>query len=75
MPTKLSTTVSIHTVTSAINGSIIEEFHKNMKDNDSSERHQNNALKVIIAYVKYLGPLLSMTSNTKSRLQAFLIQR
>jgi hypothetical protein len=26
-----------------------------MKDNDSSERHQNNALKVVIAYANYLG--------------------
>jgi len=26
-----------------------------MKNNDSSERHQNNALKVVIAYAKFLG--------------------
>jgi integrase/recombinase XerD len=26
-----------------------------MKDNDSSNRHQNNALKVVIAYAKSLG--------------------
>ena len=26
-----------------------------MKDNDSSKRHQNNALKVVIAYAEYLG--------------------
>jgi integrase/recombinase XerD len=26
-----------------------------MKENDSSERHQNNALKVVIAYAKFLG--------------------
>src|SRR5919202_1534415 len=56
MPTKLSTTVSkIQTTPNAINVSIIEELHKYMKDNDSSERHQNNALKVVIAYAKFLG--------------------
>jgi len=56
MPTKLSTTVSkIQTIPNAINASIIEEFHKYMKENDSSERHQNNALKVVIAYAKFLG--------------------
>jgi integrase/recombinase XerD len=56
MPTKLSTTVlKIHTIPNATNASIIEEFHKYMKDNDSSERHQNNALKVVIAYAKFLG--------------------
>ena len=27
-----------------------------MKDNDSSERHQNNALKVVISYADFLGP-------------------
>jgi hypothetical protein len=26
-----------------------------MKYNDSSERHQNNALKIVIAYTKFLG--------------------
>ena len=56
MPTKLSTTVAkIQTIPNAINASIIEEFHKYMKYNDSSERHQNNALKVVIAYAKSLG--------------------
>ena len=56
MPTKLSTTVSkIQTVPNATNACIIEELHKYMKDNDSSERHQNNALKVVIAYAKFLG--------------------
>jgi integrase/recombinase XerD len=56
MPTKLSTTVSkIHTIPNATNATIIEEFHKYMKDNDASERHQNNALKVVIAYAKFLG--------------------
>jgi hypothetical protein len=56
MPTKLSTTVSkIHTIPNVTNACIIEEFHKYMKDNDSSERHQNNALKVVIAYAKFLG--------------------
>jgi hypothetical protein len=50
MPTKLLTTVSkIQTISNSINASIIEEFHKYMKDNDSSERHQNNALKVAIS--------------------------
>jgi hypothetical protein len=56
MPTKLSTTVSkIQTIPNAISASIIEEFHEYMKYNDSSERHQNNALKVVIAYAKFLG--------------------
>jgi integrase/recombinase XerD len=56
MPTKLSTTVSkIKSIPNTVNGSLIEEFYNYMKDNDSSERHQNNALKVVIAYTKFLG--------------------
>jgi hypothetical protein len=56
MPTKLSTTVTkIRSIPNKTNTTIIEEFHKYMEDNDSSERHQNNALKVVIAYAKYLG--------------------
>jgi len=56
MPTKLSTTVTkIRSIPNKTNTTIIEEFHKYMKDNDSSERHQNNALKAVIAYAKYLG--------------------
>ena len=63
MPTKLSTTVSkIHTISNCTNAAIIEEFHKYMKDNDASERHQNNALKVVIAYAKFLGS--DNTDNT-----------
>jgi hypothetical protein len=56
MPTKLSTTVSrIKSIPNTVNGSLIEEFYNYMKGNDSSERHQNNALKVVIAYTKFLG--------------------
>jgi hypothetical protein len=54
MRTKLSTAVAkIQTEPNAINASIIEEFHKYMNGNDSSERHQNNALEVVIAYAKF----------------------
>ena len=54
MPTKLSTTVSkIKYIPNSTNATIVEEFHNYMKSNDSSERHQNNALKVVIAYAEY----------------------
>jgi hypothetical protein len=38
---------------------ILCQIHKYMKDNDSSERHQNNALKVIIAYAKYFQHVIA----------------
>jgi integrase/recombinase XerD len=56
MPTKLSTTISkIARIPNRTNAAVVEEFHTYMKENDSSERHQNNALKVVIAYAKFLG--------------------
>ena len=56
MPTKLSTTVSkIKYIPNSTNATIVEEFHNYMKSNDSSERHQNNALKVVISYANFLG--------------------
>jgi hypothetical protein len=54
MPTKLSTTTSkIACIPNRTDTTIVEEFHKYMKENDLSERHQNNALKFVIAYVKF----------------------
>lgn len=55
MPAKLTTTLSkIPQVPNKIN-SAIKEFHTYMKAKDSSERHQNNNLKVVIAYANFLG--------------------
>jgi hypothetical protein len=78
MPKKLSTTVTkIRSIPNKTNTTTIEEFHKYMKDNDSSDRHQNNALKVVIAYAKYLGSDITFydISHTKNKSQGFLIQR
>ena len=57
MPTTLSTTIKhIHDkVSNPVNSQLIAEFHEFMKDNDSSQRHQNNNLKAIIAYAEFLG--------------------
>src|SRR5919199_449354 len=55
MPSKLSTTISkIATIPNSINSSLITEFHTYMKTNGASERHQNNSLKVCIAFAFYL---------------------
>ena len=57
MPTKLSTTVSkIQYVPSPINASLISEFHDYMVSNGASDRHQNNSLKMVMAFAKFLGP-------------------
>jgi hypothetical protein len=57
MPAKLTTTVSkIALVPNQTNLAIIEEFRAYMKARGSSEQHQNNNLKVAIAYANFLGP-------------------
>jgi hypothetical protein len=44
-----------------------------MKDNDSSERHQNNALKVVIAYANSLGSGISFYEiRDKEQITSFL---
>ena len=57
MPTTLSTTVRhiYDRVPNYVNSKLIEDFHHFMKDNDSSERHQNNNLKAVIAFADFLG--------------------
>jgi hypothetical protein len=58
MPTKLSTTIKQITtvVSNLVNSSLIYDFYQYMKANDSSEHHQNNNLKAIIALAKHTGP-------------------
>jgi integrase/recombinase XerD len=57
MPAKLTTTVSkIQSVPNHTNSVIINEFYQYMRNNDASIHHQNNNLKVIIAFANFLGP-------------------
>ena len=55
MPSKLSTTISkIPSIPNYTNSSLITEFHTYMKTNGASERHQNNSLKVCIAFAFFI---------------------
>jgi hypothetical protein len=57
MPQKLSTTINkILQVPNSVNSLIIQEFHSYMQSGGSSERNQNNNLKAIIAFGKFIGP-------------------
>ncbi len=57
MPAKLSTTVSkIQFIPNPVNAKLITQYHDFMVENRASERHQNNNLKIIIAYATFLGP-------------------
>jgi integrase/recombinase XerD len=56
MPTKLTMTISkITCIQNSVNSELVNNFYEYMKSNGASERHQNNNLKVVIAYAKFLG--------------------
>src|SRR6476620_6561765 len=66
MPVKLSTTVNnINTIPNRENQKIVKEFYEFMKSSGTSEKYQNNNLKTIIAYGRFLDPSLSFYSITK----------
>src|SRR6266571_2606113 len=74
MPAKLSTTINkISSVPNPTNSTIIQEFSEYMKGNGSSEHHQNNNLKAVIAFTKFLGPHITFHDiQKKEQIAAFL---
>ena len=56
MPVKLSTTIAkIENIPNPVNVQIVNEFLEYMRRNGSSQHHQNNNLKVVIAFGNFLG--------------------
>ncbi|HZC21651.1 MAG TPA: hypothetical protein VE223_08405 [Nitrososphaeraceae archaeon] len=56
MPSTLSTTISkMATVPNNTNSTLIDEYYQYIKTNGVSERHQNNSLKMVIAFANSLG--------------------
>ena len=75
MTVKLSTTVSqIHAVVSNEESrQLILRFFEFMKKNGTSQSYQNNNLKAIIAYSKFLGPSINLDQiKSKSQITSFL---
>ncbi|PWU82111.1 MAG: hypothetical protein DLM72_03360 [Candidatus Nitrosopolaris wilkensis] len=74
MPAKLTTTINkISSVPNPTNSAIIQEFSEYMKENGSSEHHQNNNLKAIIAFAKFLGSHVTFYDvQKKEQITAFL---
>ncbi|HYX55060.1 MAG TPA: hypothetical protein VE818_02770 [Nitrososphaeraceae archaeon] len=57
MSMKLAATLShITTVPNSINSKVISELYNYMKSIGTSENYQNQNLKTIIVYAKFLGP-------------------
>lgn len=66
MPMKLSTTIGkIQKIPNTKNIEIMHEFLDYMRKNDSSEHHQNNNLKVVIAFANFLGKNISFDEIQK----------
>ena len=56
MPLKLSTTIGkIHNLPNTKSIEIVNKILEYMRNNGSSERHQNNNLKVVIAFGNFIG--------------------
>jgi integrase/recombinase XerD len=74
MPAKLTTTINkICSVPNLTNSAIIREFSEYMKWNGSSEHHQNNNLKAVIAFAKFIGPHSTFYQiQTKEQIIMFL---
>ena len=57
MPVTLAKTISkIQSIPNSTNAQLVKEMYEYLKSNGVSERHQHNALKVMIPFANYLGP-------------------
>ena len=67
MPFKLSTTIGkIQNIPNPKNIEIINEFLEYMRNNGSSEHHQNNNLKIVIAFGSFIGGDISFLDIIKN---------
>lgn len=74
VPMKLTTTIrKVQTIPNPKNIQIVNDFLDYMKKNGSSEHHQNNNLKVVIAFANFLGKENSFYDiKTKQQVLQFL---
>ena len=68
MPLKLSTTIGkIQNLPNSKNIEIVNDFLEYMRNNGSSEHHQNNNLKVVIAFGNFIDKDKSFYDINKLR--------
>jgi hypothetical protein len=73
MPIRLSTTVQkIFSLSNKANSLLLSEFYEYMKSNGVSESHQNNNLKLLIAFARHLGSSSFIDINTSESITNFL---
>ncbi len=79
MPVTLAkkTISKIQSIPNSINAQLVKEMYEYLKSNGGvSERHQHNALKVMIPFANYLGPATTFFDiNQRNKFWHFLIQR
>jgi hypothetical protein len=72
MPTKLTTTIEkIKSLSNRNNSRSILEFHEFMKENGSSERHQNNNLKTVLSFSQFLDSKSLIEVDKREDILAF----
>ena len=63
MPVKLSTTIgSISSIPNPTNSTLIQEFYEYMKSIGTSENYQNDNIKIMIYFARFLGPAIDFHS-------------
>ena len=72
MPASLTTTINnINNISNSLNAELVWEFYQYMVSNGSSERHQNNSIKAVTAYARFLDPGIDFWQiNRKEQLLA-----
>ena len=74
MPATLSTTIkNIDKIPNKVNADLVKEFYQYMVSNGSSGRHQNNSIKAVTAYTRFLDPGVNFWQiNMREQLLTFL---
>jgi len=74
MPVTLAKTISkIQFISNSTNAQLVKEMYEYLKSNGVSERHQHNAIKVMIPFSNYLGPSTTFFDiNSKELILVFL---
>lgn len=74
MPVTLAKTTSkIQLIPNSTNAQLVKEMYEYLKSNGASERHQHNALKVMIPFANHLGPAtIFFDIKAKEQILAFL---
>ncbi|HEY1247456.1 MAG TPA: hypothetical protein VGE97_00570 [Nitrososphaera sp.] len=74
MPVTLARTISkVQLIPNSTNAQLVKEMYEYLKSSGASDRHQLNALKVMVPFANYLGPSTTFFDiNSKEPILAFL---